>query len=413
MFSVFNSPCVFEQLPTFNQPISSHHFEYNSPVSYYPECKKRRAVKANSTSSERRGRNRSETLKYALAETPNGYTLSLYKRIPHELFSKYINENLNELKDNHYRPTYHVVRDFFGNQYYVEDKVNEDVLLRSALEDLDLKAIGKKIAKDLFQDYEMELNHRGDELSILSKKDNVYKNFSLDQVFDDVFVIGCGLENMDDDYRDKYALLKIGLAKHEGENMSSNAQQPKVLQNISAEEQSQGETKASPSYAEEEEGEDDAVETQSFKEEQIKKWIEEERLMQEENRKAEQEKLVKQRKEKEKKEKQAKLKAKKESLIRKQKAKRAHQKKKQGSSPSTTLKIEVGYKDNNSNTDVAGSDNESTNSESDMNSCSFLSDNTLRRHVSPILEDVEDEELDRYNESLSRSPRGNSIIEDM
>ncbi|CAI4063611.1 hypothetical protein SUVZ_07G3730 [Saccharomyces uvarum] len=410
MFSVFNSPCVFEQLPTFNQ--SAHNFEYSSPMNYQPECKRRRAVRANLRAQERRSRAESPVLKYALSETPNGYNLSLYKHIPYSLFSKYVNEKLGELKENHYRPTYHVVEDFFGNQYYVEDEFDENALLRSALKDLDFKAIGKKIAKDLFQDYEIELNHRGDELSILSKKDNISKDFCLDEVFEDVFVIGCGVENIDDDSSDKYALLKIGLVKHERKNVLLNSRQPKMLQNKVTQEQPQEEVRtfySSPQKEEEEE--EEIAEPSLIKDEQIKRWIEEERLMQEESKQVKREKLAKENQERQKKEKQAKLKAKKEFLIKNQKARRAEKKKEQESNQSSTSKI--GVRHNTSNTDVKESDNESINSESEMNSDSSITSNTLKKHVSPILEDVEDEETDRYNELLTRSPRGKSIIEDI
>ncbi|CAI4063090.1 hypothetical protein N7582_002294 [Saccharomyces uvarum] len=408
MFSVFNSPCVFEQLPTFNQ--SAHNFECGSPMNYQPECKRRRAVRANLRAPERRSRAESPVLKYALSETSNGYNLSLYKHIPYSLFSKYVNEKLGELKENHYRPTYHVVEDFFGNQYYVEDEVDEKALLRSALEDLDFKAIGKKIAKDLFQDYEIELNHRGDELSILSKKDNISKDFCLDEVFEDVFVIGCGVENIDDDSSDKYALLKIGLVKHERKNVLLNSKQPEMLQNEVTQEQPQEEVRTFYSSPQNEEGEEMA-EPSLTKDEQIKRWVEEERLMQEESRQAKKEKLAKANQERQKKEKQAKLKAKKESLLKRQKARRAEQKKEQESNQSSTSKD--GVRHNTNNTDVTESDNASTNSESEMDSDFSITSNTLKKHVSPILEEIEDEEIDRYNELLTRSPRGNSIIEDI
>ncbi|CAI6525284.1 AIS_HP2_G0020190.mRNA.1.CDS.1 [Saccharomyces cerevisiae] len=409
MFSIYNSPCVFEQLPTFNEPTISHHFERSSPM-YYPECKRRRAVKANLKPSKGKSRDWSQTLKYALTTTPNGYTLSLYKQVPYELISKYVNEKLDELKESHYRPTYHVVQDFFGNQYYVEDEVDENALFRSALKELEFKAIGKKIAKDLFQDYEIELNHRGDELSILSKRDNIFKDFCLDQVFEDVFVISCGIENMDDDSRDKYALLKIGLVRQERKNITPNASQQKVLLN-EPKEQPQEDINTCQSFPEQEEVVE--PETSLLKEEQIKKWIEEERIMQEESRKAEKQKLAVESVKRQKKEKQAKLKAKKESLIKRQKSKRAEQKKIPESNSSTFSEIKTNFKDNNINTDFAQSDNESINSESDTNSDSSMSSNALKNFVSPVLEDVEDEEVDRYNESLSRSPKGNSIIEDM
>lgn len=410
MFSVFNSPCVFEQLPTFSQ--SAHNFEYNSPMNYQPECKRRRAVRANKGAPERRSKAQSPILKYTLSETPNGYDLSLYKHISYSLFSKYVNEKLGELKESRYRPTYHVVEDFFGNQYYVEDEFDENALLRSALEDLDFKAIGKKIAKDLFQDYEIELNHRGDELSILSKKDNISKDFCLDEVFEDVFVIGCGVENIDDDSSDKYALLKIGLVKHERKNVLLNSQQPKMAQNEVPQEQPQEEVEPFyPSPQKEDEEKEEMVETSPTKDEQIKRWIEEERLMQEESRQAKREKLAKENQERQKKEKQAKLKAKKESLMKKQKARRAEQKKEQESNKPKTSKNEVRH--NISNVDVTGSDNESINSGSEINSDSSITSNVLKKHISPVLEDVEDEEVDRYNELLTRSPRGNSIIEDI
>ena len=324
MFSIFNSPCVFEQLPSFSQPLNSRYFDCSSPVSYYPECKRRKAIKANLRAPKKSDANCSEPLRYALAETPNGYTLSLSKRIPYELFSKYVNEKLGELKENHYRPTYHVVQDFFGNQYYVEDEADEDALLRSALKDLDFRAIGKKIAKDLFQDYEIELNHRGDELSILSKKDKIFKEFSLDQVFEDVFVIGCGVENIDDGSREKYALLKIGLVKHEEEISEGGINEPKMPIIESKIDESHDDVNMSESLEEEEA---EKAKEPLTKEDQIKKWIEEERLMQEESRKSEQEKAAKEDEERQKKEKEARLKARKESLINKQKTKRSQQKK--------------------------------------------------------------------------------------
>ncbi|QHS73448.1 Btn2p [Saccharomyces paradoxus] len=405
MFSIFNSPCVFEQLPSSSQPVNSRYFDCSSPVSYYPECKRRKAVKANPRAPKKSDRNCFETLRYALAETPNGYTLSLYKQIPYELFSKYVNEKLSELKESHYRPTYHVVQDFFGNQYYVEDEADENALLRSAFEDLDFKAIGKKIAKDLFQDYEIELNHRGDELSILSKKDNIFKDFPLDQVFEDVFVIGCGVENIDDDSREKCALLKIGLVKHGREDVACDINKPKMTIKESPRDQSEGNIDMPESSSEEEAEE---VKESLTKEEQIKKWIEEERLMQEESRKSEEEKLARENEERQKKGKQAKLKAKKESLMKKQKAKRVEQKKLQKFNSLTTSKIET-----SDNTGSTESDNESINSESDTILDSSVLSNTLKKHVSPLLEDIEDEEVDRYNWSLSRIPRGNSIIEDI
>lgn len=37
----------------------------------------------------------------------------------------------------------------------------------------------------------------------------------------------------------------------------------------------------------------------------------------------------------------------------------------------------------------------------------------LRRYYSPVLEEVEDNEMRRYNESLNKSPHGFSIIEDI
>ena len=279
------------------------------------------------------------------------------------------------------------------------------------MEDLDFKTLGKKIARDLFQDYEIELNHRGDELNILSKKDNILKDFYLDQVFEDVFVISCGVNNLDDDFKEKYALLKIGLVKHEKEDVAFKASQPKVSVTEFAKEQPQVDNNNTSESSSEEE----MVETKESltKEDQIKKWIEEERLMQEETRKSMEKKLAKETEERQKKERQSKLKARKESLMQKQKSKKLEAKKMQNSSPLTTLKIEASNQENTAKADFTESDDESINSESDTNSYFSLSNNTLKKHASPILEDVEDEEVDRYNESLSRSPRGNSIIEDM
>lgn len=119
------------------------------------------------------------------------YEMKLYKQIPSGMLHAAINKKAKELVDKLYVPSYHVVEDFFGRQYYVEDEVDPVQLRQKVLSSINVNEIKRKIARELFQDYGVELNHRGDEVCINSEKDSINQEFSFEKELADIRVKSC------------------------------------------------------------------------------------------------------------------------------------------------------------------------------------------------------------------------------
>lgn len=253
-------------------------------------------------------------LRYKVTETERGYVLSLHKRLPRDLLRNEINKELSVLKDQLYRPTYHYCG-FFGE--LVEEQADENSLTDQAMSKLNIDTICRRVARQAFKDYKIELNHRGDELSIVSHADGVAKEFDLGVTIDDLEVMGCQL---DESYNN--AVWKILLVK---ENVNlSNRKSPEEHR---VEDPEPCEHDFDSQEQEQEEHEDEE---------------EEQRLQS-------------------------------EPTI-------------QEPEESTPLKIDINF---------------SQNSKSQQ----------LER-VSPILEEVEDEEVNRFRQLASRAPTGSAILED-
>lgn len=390
------------------------------------------------------------SLKYTVDESPEGYTLWLSKKVPRGMIAEAVNEQISHLKEESYRPTYHLVRDLWGNPYFVEEEADEESLLREALSKLDMKAINHKIARNLFQEYEIDLNHRGDQLTVSSRRDGITKSFEIGSCIEDIRVTGCKLDD-----KQEYAVLRIELIKSdeckgqssdlakliqwsqsqaikqraeeekekEAEEVAAAEAKAKAEAQLVAKLKAEAQAKREAEAKEKAEAELKAklvAEAQAKREAETKKKVEAElkaKLEAEAQAKREVEakrefeaqlrakfeaeaarrerrrvqELLRQ-EEEEKRFHEQELKERKAFLIGQQRAKRLRAERKASHSPKTvTININFGNED-------SMNENE---------------EHQLKRIQSPVLEDVDDEETERFNESLSRSPRGSSIIEDV
>lgn len=349
-------------------------------------------------------------LRYSVEETEDSFFLSILKRVPKDKLIDAVSREIETLKEKSYRPIYHIVRDMFGNPFYLEEEQNEDELIRKALSQLDLKALNQKVARELFQDHTIELNHRGDELTITSKKDGICKSFDIGEQIRDVRIIGCQLDDSNDCAILKLVLEKVTKAKDlvklikcSGVPAVNKLEQQRSTAKVDTEEQMRQEDLRM--------GDDERRQVES-KKEAIR--MEEERAM-EQKKIAEQKMLAEAEKhhriEEEKKElklrkkaaKEKKYKEKKALLVAKKKAERLQKKSVQDATNQNTgtktINININFRDQQTSK-LLGNHTKEYNA-------------PLRRLSSPILEDVEDEEIDRFHESLTRSPRGSAIIEDV
>ena len=123
--------------------------------------------------------------------------MELKKSVPKATIEKHVLSNVRSYQDT--IPRYRVVSDWFGNQYYVENKVDQETIFNDVLRSIDWNQLGKSISRKLFSDYKIELKHDGKELKVSSKKDEIDQIFELDEEVDDVEVTKiCLTEDMND-----------------------------------------------------------------------------------------------------------------------------------------------------------------------------------------------------------------------
>ncbi|CCF57199.1 hypothetical protein KAFR_0C02060 [Kazachstania africana CBS 2517] len=178
---MFASPCLFEQLPAFQQPQQQFNFPCFQPAFVHS----------------------SNEVIFSTSKTEHGLIVTLSKPLQRDIFKKAVEERVIELQQST-KPSYRLVSDIFGNQYYIEDKFSTQ---KSILEGIDYKSIGRKVAKESFRDYEIELNHSGEELVFKSSGDKLVKTLHFDNIVDDFYIYNCNVEENNDDI----AFLKIGI----------------------------------------------------------------------------------------------------------------------------------------------------------------------------------------------------------
>lgn len=178
MYSQLYNPCLFEQLPVFHDSV------LRPAVS---PCPMKQNVATATTD-----------VKMTSTKTENGLTLTFTKPLPPHSYQKAIEYQFYELKQK-IQPTYKVVTDFFGNQYYVDNQPTEQEILNQ----IDVDSIGTRLAKESFQDYSLELSHDGSKILVSSPRDHINEPLQFGSTISDFHVAGCGVIN------DTTAMLKI------------------------------------------------------------------------------------------------------------------------------------------------------------------------------------------------------------
>ncbi|AQZ16230.1 BTN2 (YGR142W) and CUR1 (YPR158W) [Zygosaccharomyces parabailii] len=184
MFSVLQSPYNIE-------PITSVFCE---PMFLAPEPKRRRChhgPMGHQPCNIPEQQHESVPIRYEVEEADRGYILSLYRPLKKDALKNELNRQLFSLKEQLYKPTYHYCK-FLGG--LVEEQPDEEALLRQAMSQLDVDGICRRLARNTFKDYKIELNYRGDELAIVSRLDGVAKEFDLGTHIDDLEILGCRLD---------------------------------------------------------------------------------------------------------------------------------------------------------------------------------------------------------------------------
>ncbi|CAL9732471.1 protein Btn2p [Monosporozyma unispora] len=454
MYSQLYNPCLFQQLPVFHDSV------LRPAVSPCP-------MKQNVAAA-------SNNVKMTTTKNNNGLTLTFTKPLIKNSYQKAIEYQFYELKQSK-QPTYKIVTDFFGNEYYVANQVSEQEILNQ----IDVAAIGRKLAKESFQDYSLELSHDGSKILISSPRDNIDEPLQFGSTISDFHVAGCGVIN------DNTAILKIDVtfdslqsleakyqkleqeeekrrltaikkaqknaeAKQERLVQAEEARRAAVEQErlarvveakkmaIEQEKQRRAAIAASELKAKQEHAFKKQLEEKKRREREIKlrQQYEHQQKFRRENeakirlqQKQAQEKLRKAyedkvREEQSKQEQEAKRQRQLQEQIEYQK--RLVEEENQSKEKKRKESLLAAKKNESTDNDVVNIrihfdkddvvDNHEYNSSSVESSSEYEEEDEshpLRRYSSPpVLEDVEDDEMNRYNESLNKSPKGFSIIED-
>ncbi|SCU88455.1 LANO_0D02146g1_1 [Lachancea nothofagi CBS 11611] len=430
MFPFGQSPCVYERQPAY---------ETFAPFAIVPGNKKRRVCQQSPhRASLPRGR---DSVNFDITEENDQYVVSIYKQVSENLLSDAVCRYLQKLKETR-APTYHVVRDFFGNEYYVEDEQDEAAFVREAMANLDMASIQRQAAKNSFKDYEIILNHRGDELVLSSRRDNIYKEFALGVEFEDICVNGFEMVS------ENVAALRIGIKKPIQKaailplesrmiGCDNATRKAVVLRDESAQREAAERKAAERKAAEREVAQREAAQRKVAEEEAAHRMLvlqqevahreavmREAKRLQEEALKAAEETRARELHMQKKAEKAAKkaadhaAKNKRKHAIAEKKAFLIEEKKKRRDEEAREMSA-------SSNTHTPSRSSSAspvvininfaapTGSEPQVpqKQVSQQLQKTRGRSHSPVLEDVDDEEVDRYRKSFERSPRGSSIID--
>ncbi|EDO15918.1 hypothetical protein Kpol_480p5 [Vanderwaltozyma polyspora DSM 70294] len=194
MFQAFQPPCIFETAPIFNPFFNDRIVEQERFRRY---CHQQKAENTE--------------LKYDIIQkSDNKLILSLYANIPEDVYKRELVEQLTAIEAELNKPGYKVVQDLFGNQYLVEQNLNEFELRREAMNTLDINSVNKKAAKIAFKNFKIELNNLGNEIHVANENLGISKVFSIPNI-EDINV--SDLSTVDGNHRfDKLAVLKIEIS---------------------------------------------------------------------------------------------------------------------------------------------------------------------------------------------------------
>ncbi|CCE62969.1 hypothetical protein TPHA_0D03330 [Tetrapisispora phaffii CBS 4417] len=203
-------------------PLSHNDMLFNFHKDGEPRQFKRRKTSMNhqhcNSSSKENAKRKHKTKKIEImkelhSKNDEHYVINLKKRIANKSVTEYVNQQIQLYKETHYRPTYYIETDRFGNQYYIEDSMTSSTQRKlecDALDNLDMTRIGKEIAERSFNDYIIEKGSRSNEIVLRSRKDLIDEEYSFDNDIDTFEVLGFDLEvNYKENERIAYEAVMI------------------------------------------------------------------------------------------------------------------------------------------------------------------------------------------------------------
>lgn len=387
----------------------------------------------------------SSATRFTIQPVNGGAILTMKKRIPASRFKTAVQRRLNEIRESYSkRPSYKVVTDIFGNRYYVDNREQLRAQMSQEMQNIDTKPIARQVSKSAFKDYELELEYSGLVLHVRSGNDAVDREFEFGGVIEDFSLAGCTMES------DDVAVLRIKVTlQSENSNNDNNQEEVKrvEIRGKPEAEHKQKSTKAattttttttaskvdgkvqksqkvSPSSSHRvNSNEPKKIRRHNADHVKAKKLAEQaaaaekarlERVQQEQEEKRRQEEHQRLAKEEERKKREQLLKEQAEyqrQLVEEERQLRAERQRRAMAAMAMAVAATAERSAvNSSDSDV--SDAESVSSVGD-DEWKAGTGPALSKTVSPVLEDVEDEEMERYNESVRRNSGSRSIIEDI
>ncbi|SCU97815.1 LAMI_0F11496g1_1 [Lachancea mirantina] len=430
MFQFNASPCLFAPLPTNN-------FVESSPILAL------KGSRANATQFvERKPRKKVDL---HVQEAEDHVTLTFQKIIPDKTISDAIYLAASQLTQNR-SPSYRIARDFFGNEYIYQEEEDADAILREAISKIDVRRLGASLSKKAFQDYELTLDNSGHVLSISSQNDGLYKQISFASAVEDFRVLNCRMVG------DRTAQLQIAVqqpvnffvnAVHAVQPVQASSACVKLAwaprKCISGRrDNSHYEISKPPIYATQQENSDSESESKTASEAESESETQEnvpqdkgailaaalglvQNELSEDSQSPDEIEPVhlethKQRDSKPKEHKRKQSKAERKKRVADKKAKLIEEKRMRRLR--ANLDNQINAAENKSESEKASPQSvviniNFANQNGDSQSTKESRNQRKSRSRSPlVLEDVEDEEINRYNQSLQRSPRGSCIIDD-
>ena len=178
------NPCMFEQLPAFQAQLQ--------PLSMCSRATSNSGSTQLQITTTQTAEGALVTLKKPL-EQPSQYSSALQERIA-AIQAKYAAA-----------PAYSLVSDVFGNQYYVDNTARVQAQMQEELQAIDMAPVGRRLAKQSFRDYALELSHDGLELTVSSLSDGEQRALRFGSALSDFYVKACTVED------GRVAVLQIGV----------------------------------------------------------------------------------------------------------------------------------------------------------------------------------------------------------
>ncbi|CCE61649.1 hypothetical protein TPHA_0A05750 [Tetrapisispora phaffii CBS 4417] len=431
MFTVLESPCILKQYQQPNRRQFVHPFA--QPMACANELDFFQLLQQVASKQETVKAQPPRELRYSVTTTDaNNHVISLYKEISDARYEEIMRGAVENIKDEILRehPQYRVATDFFGNTFYVKNTVSEHELQNEIIKRFDLNAFNKKIARKSFKGFTIEINDDSTEFVVYNESENVYQKFESPELttLKNVSVSGFNVQKSDDQLKN-FAVLNIAVsiapqadfrvtdraAAQAAQTALNNLIEWSIPQRREVQKQEQEEAAGREARIDAERRRQ--LELQKAKEEKLLKQREEEKRqeririakLKEQRQKDLEAKIFQERRIQEAKlaEEKERIEKEHEKAMKELEEKQRQlelNKQKEMLDELFPKKITIDYNSDHENDKSASKDEQKK---------SKVQNSKRRSSSPPPLEEVEDEEVNRYRELLQRSPTNNtSIIED-